>query len=250
MLTKPNCVALILVAVLTVFNVRTYAIDASPATPSSQTGLSGASDQPSVSTNAPSDSVRNKSTCIPPVQGSGLPCAGTDIPEPARIDAFWEKLLSVIDGSQGYITIDQFEKVFGASFTNRASPEDGHQVATLEGRRFNEFSASLDVYSSSAVIPYWRKIQGELMRGHSVLNVAKGDLGCMPIPKAKQLLEDAKLKPVGAIEVPDSNVSSSFLVFVSRANFQVVTIFYHNGSITAPCVDSIRIIGYEPPIRH
>lgn len=177
-------------------------------------------------------------------------CAGTGLPSPSQESAFWEKLLSVIQDSQGYVTIEQFEQIFDKSLTRLTTTDDGYRAAYTEGRNINELSARLDVYSGGAALPLWRKFQGESNRGHSVLNMTGGDFGCFGLLRVKQLMEEAKLEPVGSIDVPISNIGKSSAAFIGHSSGQVVTVFYTNGSITAPCVESIRIVGYEPARKH
>ncbi|GGA48603.1 hypothetical protein [Dyella nitratireducens] len=177
---------------------------------------------------------------------SALPCAGTGLPEPRDVDAFWQNMIAMVVEGHGYVTPQQVQRSLGISFSSVHRDADGHLVVKYEGnQRVVPLSIQLDGYPANRKLMGWERAQGEPVRAYSVLNIAGGDLGCVPLQKAQKLLTDKGFVLQGSISYPMSNTYKSRSEFVERHGSAALVVYYDNGAITMPCVESIKVVGLK-----
>lgn len=176
---------------------------------------------------------------------SDLPCADTDVPEPRNVAAFWRKLTSIIRDNHGYVSPEQFEHIFGIRFSHIEYLGEGHRSASFDGGNGIPLSIQLDDYVSGPHMPLWQNFQGDMKRTRSVLNMAGGDFGCIPLHDAEKNLTDAGLSLQGAIIYKVYNNGKSITEFADLRNATTVTLYYDRPAITGSCVLSMRVIGYK-----
>jgi hypothetical protein len=198
-----------------------------------------------VGSNAPALKHPPLFPCPPdPITATG--CESPAVPLQKNVDEFWRRLISIIELDHGYVTPEKFEATFGVRFTKIEDHGDGHRFALLDGEKNSmALSVRLDVYSTTALVSSWQQSQGEVAIRRSILNIARGDFGCISLVEAEEKLTAAGLSLQGSIIYQPANYGKSITVFAGQRHVTTIMLFYDKGSITGPCVSSMRVIAHE-----
>jgi len=199
---------------------------------------------------AQTNSTQN-SLATPPVfhcphdPGSDLPCADTGVPELKDVAAFWQKLTSVVKDNQGYVSPEQFERIFGIHFSHIENRADGYRSARYESGKSPSLSIQLDNYTPNTQIPWWQEAQGQPNHaGFSVLNIAGGNFGCVSLINAEDMLTKAGLAVQQSTVDKFVGIAKSNVVMLNFRNNSQVTLYYDRLSVSGSCVISIRVTGH------